>query len=282
MFDFHFDWKPDLNTNIETIDTHHRQLFKIGRDMEQLIQKKCIGVTDKQLLDIVCDLREYTVYHFYEEERLMEEYQYPEIEAHKKMHILFANKITKINMPRLKENPEVELEKVKDLVQENFYNHILTEDKKMAAYVLEKMKATAVVKPEKIQEKDIYEIQYGAKICDLDMVRVYLYPDQSHKGHLVLAYKEREIELERLTALERNMFFSDVAQAAKVIKKLYKPEAFNYASFGDMDSQLCMHIVPKYQDQLEWGEIFSMKKEKQTLLSKEYEEMVIEIKKQFQ
>ncbi len=50
MFDFKFDWEKNLNTSIESIDVQHKQLFKLGRDMEQLLQMQCIGVTDKQLL----------------------------------------------------------------------------------------------------------------------------------------------------------------------------------------------------------------------------------------
>ena len=52
MFDFKFDWEKNLNTSIESIDVQHKQLFKLGRDMEQLLRMQCIGVTDKQLLDI--------------------------------------------------------------------------------------------------------------------------------------------------------------------------------------------------------------------------------------
>lgn len=69
MFDFKFDWEKNLNTSIESIDVQHKQLFKLGRDMEQLLQMQCIGVTDKQLLDIVCGLRDFTAYHFMRKRR---------------------------------------------------------------------------------------------------------------------------------------------------------------------------------------------------------------------
>ena len=38
MFDFKFNWEKNLNTSIESIDVQHKQLFKLGRDMEQLLQ----------------------------------------------------------------------------------------------------------------------------------------------------------------------------------------------------------------------------------------------------
>ena len=45
MFDFKFDWEKNLNTSIESIDVQHKQLFKLGRDMEQLLRMQCIGVS---------------------------------------------------------------------------------------------------------------------------------------------------------------------------------------------------------------------------------------------
>ena len=42
MFDFKFDWEKNLNTSIESIDVQHKQLFKLGRDMEQLLQMQCM------------------------------------------------------------------------------------------------------------------------------------------------------------------------------------------------------------------------------------------------
>ena len=86
MFDFKFNWEKNLNTSIESIDVQHKQLFKLGRDMEQLLQMQCIGVTDKQLLDIVCGLRDFTAYHFYAEETIMDEISYPKITKHKQFH----------------------------------------------------------------------------------------------------------------------------------------------------------------------------------------------------
>lgn len=60
MFDFKFDWQPGMATGIEEIDTQHKQLLSMGREIEQLLQINCIGVTQKQLLDIICGFRNFT------------------------------------------------------------------------------------------------------------------------------------------------------------------------------------------------------------------------------
>lgn len=136
MFDFRFDWNKEFEVHIESVDLQHKQLFKIGRDIEQLLQIHCIGVTNKQLIDIVCELRDFAAYHFYEEERLMEKFQYPDIEEHKKTHEEFMDYIMGIDMKELGNHPVEELLKMKEAITDNFYKHILGDDKKMAEYIL--------------------------------------------------------------------------------------------------------------------------------------------------
>lgn len=76
MFDFKFDWCKEMECGVPAIDDQHQILFHIGREMEQLIMHGCQNATTKELLDIVCELREYTSYHFYTEEDLMLKYNF--------------------------------------------------------------------------------------------------------------------------------------------------------------------------------------------------------------
>ena len=73
MFDMKFDWRPYMATGIDMIDNQHKQILRVGRDIEQLLQRHCINVTQKELLSILCDIRDFTGYHFYAEEALMDE-----------------------------------------------------------------------------------------------------------------------------------------------------------------------------------------------------------------
>lgn len=139
MFDFHFDWSPELNVGISMMDEQHKEFFRIGRDMEQLLQFKCIGVSDKQLLDIVCELRDFVNYHFYEEERLMEKAGYAGLEDHRKQHRAFRKYVVAINCPALKEKPDKELGGIKEHVQDFIFQHVMVEDKKMAAEIKNKI-----------------------------------------------------------------------------------------------------------------------------------------------
>lgn len=250
MFDFKFDWEKNLETGIESIDTQHKQLFKIGRDIEQLLRIQCIGITDKQLIDIVCELRDFTGYHFYAEESMMAEMGYDGMNDHIKHHRMCSDYITKINMPKLKAEPLQGLELIRDEVQSWIMMHILGEDKKMAQEYLAYQKAkTGKAAP----RKDIMEDKFGSYIGMLDVTKFYLYKDQTCRGRIVAVFNESAKELCALSALERNMFFADIAKAAKAVKKSFKPDAICYQDMEDMNDKLVFHIIPKYKENGTYG-----------------------------
>ena len=249
MFDFKFDWAPNMETGYGDIDTQHKQLFKIGRDLEQLIRIQCIGVKDKQLLDIVCELRDYTGYHFYEEERMMQEMNYPRINTHKKFHKKCSDYVMKLDLPKIKAEPMKQLKLIKDEVQSWIMTHVLSEDRDMIAAYQKYLQGEKDNAAKEVQT----EATYGRFLKEYDVVKLYLYKDQTCKGHLVAVFKETARELCRLSTLERNIFFADIAKAAKVLKKCYSPDAICYMDMEDMGDKLVYHIIPKYKEDGNFG-----------------------------
>ena len=57
MFDFRFDWDNSIATGNEEIDSHNKVLFRIGRDIEQLILTDCRAASEKDLLAKLCEIR---------------------------------------------------------------------------------------------------------------------------------------------------------------------------------------------------------------------------------
>lgn len=249
MFDFKFDWDSSMETGYDAIDTQHKQLFKIGRDLEQLIRIQCIGVTDKQLLDIVCELRDYTGYHFYEEESMMQEMDYPRINNHKKVHKKYSDYVMKLDLPKIKEEPVKQLSLIKDEVQSWIMTHVLSEDKDMIHAYNKYLKD----KDNAVKEDMETESKYGRFLKEYDVVKIYLYKDQTCKGHMVAIFKEAATEMCRLSTLERNIFFADIAKAAKVLQKCYNPDAICYMDMEDMTDKLVYHIIPKYKEDGNFG-----------------------------
>ena len=249
MFDFKFDWQPDLDSHIMDIDVQHQQLFKVGRDMEQLLRIKCIGVTVKQLLDIICQLRDFSAYHFYVEESLMEEMNYSKLEQHREAHKRYSEYIMNINLPKLKENPEKELTLIKDEIKEWIFTHMLQDDREFSEeYLAFKERQENEKEAEAERRKLVYVEEYGYRICSLDVADVYLAKDQRHKGHAIVVYKEAAREFNRLTTLERNTYFSELSKVANAILKVCDAKFADYVSFGMEDVNFQFHVIPKYDN----------------------------------
>ncbi len=137
MLDFKFDWCKEVETGIALMDTQHKELFRIGRDVEQLVICHCIGATNKQLLDIVLELRDYVCYHCYHEEELMKENNYPDYEKHKKRHDELIQFILSVDCRKLSEEPYTILRKVKTYLQDWIFNHLLVDDVDLGQYLHE-------------------------------------------------------------------------------------------------------------------------------------------------
>lgn len=119
---------------------------------------------------------------------------------------------------------------------------------------------------------------FGIKICDLDVSQLILFKEQSHPGRCIVAYKDHVSELVNISDEERNRFFADVARAAKAIHAAYAPKKVNYGAYGDTGCHLHFHLVPKYEDGPEWGDVFAMNPGQVYLTDDEYEEMIEKIK----
>ncbi|MCW7507701.1 bacteriohemerythrin [Leptospira levettii] len=92
------NWDVKYETNISEIDSQHKKLFRLINQIETIYEenKNHLSVNSKLLIDSVSELEDYTISHFLIEERVMELNQYPELEAHKKQHDRFTDKILEL------------------------------------------------------------------------------------------------------------------------------------------------------------------------------------------
>ena len=120
--------------------------------------------------------------------------------------------------------------------------------------------------------------KFGIKICDLKVSQLILFKEQSKLGRCIVAYKDHVSEIVDISDEQRNLFFEDVAHAARAIHKVFKPDKLNYGAYGDTGCHLHMHLCPKYKDGDEWGGTFLMNPQKVYLTDEEYKEMIEKIK----
>lgn len=121
--------------------------------------------------------------------------------------------------------------------------------------------------------------KFGIKICDLNVSQLVLFKEQSHRGRVIVAFKDHVSEMVDISDEDRDAFFADVNHVAKALHKAFKPDKINYGAYGDGGCHLHFHLVPKYKDEFEWQTTFAMNPSKVYLTDEEYSEMIELIRK---
>ena len=84
-----FAWDDAYNTDIEVIDTQHRQIVDYINQLHSAISNHNKHAVDEVLESLI----DYTVSHFSFEEVLMENHNYPLSAAHRQVHEAFTARI---------------------------------------------------------------------------------------------------------------------------------------------------------------------------------------------
>ena len=134
----YFEWKDTYSVNVEKIVEQHKKLFEIGGRITDLVMVKDGFDHYDEIMDILQELTEYTIYHFNFEERLMEKYGYEGLDSHRIEHIFFMKKIEKVREKDIdSKQSEISIDLVA-FVSDWITSHILTTDMKYRNYFNEK------------------------------------------------------------------------------------------------------------------------------------------------
>ena len=124
-------WKSEYNINNFKIDREHQKLFTLAREAMNISKLKDDEKVKSKLKDIITNLFNYTATHFANEQKHMEEIEYPELPNHKLLHKNMLNMLTTL----ISELNKLELEDIEKMlfnfIEEYFIRHIVLEDKKI-------------------------------------------------------------------------------------------------------------------------------------------------------
>lgn len=123
------EWKEEYVLGIEKIDEQHKQLFKIAGDISDLIKNQLITDKFDHILQLVSELKDYTVFHFSSEEEYMKSIGYKKYFSHKVEHQDFIEKINHVDMDKIDADHEQYLVEILDFVLNWIAKHILETDK---------------------------------------------------------------------------------------------------------------------------------------------------------
>lgn len=129
-----FEFSEKYHTGIEMIDNEHRELFSIISETNELIHAELLHDKYDKIMEILAKLRVYTETHFKDEEEYMQSIQYADLDAQKRAHTAFIEKLVEIDLSELDEmddNQQEYLEELIDFLAGWLINHILKMDKRI-------------------------------------------------------------------------------------------------------------------------------------------------------
>jgi hemerythrin len=128
-----YTFTPDLVTGNNLIDSQHKELIKA---IDDLINACNSGKGRSQLEPTLKFLSDYTNKHFGDEEKLQQQYKYPDYVNHKKLHDGFKLTVKNLSDELRKEGATVPLVgKVNAQIGGWLITHIKREDVKVAAHI---------------------------------------------------------------------------------------------------------------------------------------------------
>jgi hemerythrin len=122
-------WKDQYCLGVESIDEQHKELFNIANRIYDLLKNELIMDKYDQIIEIIEELKKYTVYHFKAEEEYMQRIGYKKFLSQKVAHNDFLEKMDSIDLDKIDNGHNEYLLGILDFVCIWLVEHIIKEDK---------------------------------------------------------------------------------------------------------------------------------------------------------
>lgn len=122
-------WKDDYNLGVKQIDEQHEKLFEIADRAFMLLKNDFVMDKYDKIIEILVELKEYTIFHFKSEEDYMLNIGYKNFLSHKVEHENFIEEINNINLDDIDLDQDESVRKILDFIVEWIDKHILSQDK---------------------------------------------------------------------------------------------------------------------------------------------------------
>lgn len=126
-------WKDDFLVGVDIIDEQHKKLFEIAWRSYKLLKDEFITDKYNKIVEILVELKDYTVFHFKTEEEYMMSIRYKKFLSHKVEHDEFLEKVNKIDFDVIEEDQDAYLKGIIEFVVEWIVEHIVQKDKLIVA-----------------------------------------------------------------------------------------------------------------------------------------------------
>jgi hemerythrin len=128
------NWDQSMSVGIRSIDTQHKSLIESINGFYDAINSSS---AKELIVNLLKEMKEYSIFHFFTEESLLKKHGYPDLEQHKSEHHGFIKKIEDMDK-RLKEGKLVLSLELTSFIKTWITNHIMVIDKKYSAFLISK------------------------------------------------------------------------------------------------------------------------------------------------
>lgn len=149
-----FVFSDEYYTGIEFVDNEHKELFRIIEDVNQVIMNDYVHDKYDEIVRLLEELKNYTQYHFNDEEEYMVKIGYEGLGAQKKAHDAFINRLEELDLEEIDDNQQQTLEELMEFLTSWLVNHILHMDKKIKQEVKPRIKGENEIGKSKRLKKD--------------------------------------------------------------------------------------------------------------------------------
>jgi hemerythrin len=128
-----FNWKQDYVLGVQVIDEQHKKLFEIAERAYGLLKNDLRTDKYDEIVEILGELKEYTIFHFKTEEEYMMEIGYRKLLSHKVHHNDFIEAINGADLSKIDKNQDEYIMELLGFVAKWIDEHILEQDKLIIA-----------------------------------------------------------------------------------------------------------------------------------------------------
>lgn len=122
------EWQDKYAIGVEEIDNQHKKLFELANNIYDLLKNDPTEDKYDKIIDLIEELRNYTIYHFNSEEEYMESIDYMRIFSQKIAHKNFIDKIMDIDLSQIDKNQDKYLIDTLNFIIDWLSEHIIKAD----------------------------------------------------------------------------------------------------------------------------------------------------------
>ena len=113
---------------VPQIDSEHQKLFEIGEKAYQLLKDPYVIDKYDKIVEVIEELKEYTIYHFKHEEEYMESINYKRLFSQKIEHAEFVKKIEDVDLNQIDKDQDEGIMGILTFLNNWLIYHILEKD----------------------------------------------------------------------------------------------------------------------------------------------------------